>query len=94
MTDIVSVETVAPDQVVAAREYIRRVRNPRLVSERIKAVANLPLDEVQDAWDRQPINAEKIHAAQLLIELCGGEEYVEPDVVAIAHATPEAPAAP
>lgn len=64
------------------------------MSERIIAIANLPLDEVQEAWNKQPLDAERILAAQLLIELRGGEEYVEPHVIAMAHATPEAPAAP
>lgn len=89
VTDSVSVETVAPDQVMAAREYIRRVRDPRRISDRIRAVASLPLDEVQAFWDKLPINEEKIQAAQLYIELCGGEDNVDPDVVAIAHAKPE-----
>lgn len=90
----VTVDSVAPDQVLAAREYIRRIGNPRLVAERIVAVANLPLGEVRRAWAKRPIDEEKIHAAQLLIELRGGEQYVEPHVVAMAHAKPAAAASP
>lgn len=79
---------VSPDQVVAAREYIRRIGNPDLVSERIVAVANLPLDKVQEEWDKLPINEHKIQSAQLLIRLRGGEKYVDPETVAMAHSTP------
>lgn len=91
MTAAVTVDSVAPDQVLAAREYIRRIGSPRLVAERIVAVANLPFDEVQRAWAKRPLDWEKIHAAQMLIELRGGEEFVEPHVVAMAHASPAAP---
>lgn len=90
MTADVSIESVAPSQVIAAREYIRRIGNPRLVSDRIAAVASLPLDDVKAAWAKRPIDREIIQAAQLLIELSGGEEYVEPHVVAMAHAKPAA----
>lgn len=84
----VSVDTVAPSQVIAAREYLRRVGNPILASHRTVAVANLPLDEVQEAWARRPVDDEKIHAAQVLIRMRGGEQNVEPRIVAIAHSRP------
>lgn len=87
MTANVSVDTVSPGQVIAARAYIRRTRYPDLVSEHIVAVANLPLEEVSAAWAQLPINEGKIQAAQLLIELRGGEDKVGPEVVAMAHAT-------
>lgn len=78
---------VNPGQVIAAREYIRRIGNPALVAERIVTVANLPLDEVQDEWDNLPLNEEKIQAARALIALRGGEKYVDPLTIEIAHAT-------
>lgn len=85
MTAEVTIESVSPGQVIAAREYIRRIGRPGLVAERIVAVANLPLDDVRRAWAKRPIDEEKILAAQLLIEMSGGEKYVEPRIVAIAH---------
>lgn len=91
MTIDIPVDTVSPDQVLAAREYIRRIGDERFVSERIVAVAHLPLDEVDKAWAKRPPNdPEKIQAAQLLIQLSGGEENVDPRIVAIAHLTPAA----
>lgn len=75
---------LTPDQIVAAREYIRRVRDPRLISDRIAEIATLPLEEIQREWDAMPINDEKIHAARLLISLHGGEENVDAGTVAMA----------
>lgn len=77
---------VNPGQVIAAREYIRRIGNPKLVAERIVAVANLPLDEVQEEWDNLPLNEAKIQAAQELIKLRGGEQYVDEWTIKVAHA--------
>lgn len=77
---------VNPGQVIAAREYIRRIGNPDLVAERIVTIANLPLDEVQEEWDNLPINEAKIQAAQELIKLRGGEQYVDAWTIEVAHA--------
>lgn len=81
---------VSPGQVIAARALIERRGGLDRVSPRVAYVASLPLDEVQAEWSSQPIDEERIHAARLLIDLCGGEEFVEPHVVAIAHAKPVA----
>lgn len=90
-TSDITVAAASPGQVIAAREYIRRIGGPELVSERIVKVASLPLDEVQAAWAKRPIDEEKIQAAQILIRLRGGEKNVEPRIVAIAHAKPGDP---
>lgn len=89
MTIDIPIDTVSPDQVLAAREYIRRIGDERFVSERIVAVAHLPLEEVHRAWAKRPPNdPEKIQVAQILIRLAGGEKNVDPRIVAIAHMTP------
>lgn len=84
-----TVDTVSPSQVMAAREYIRRFGHEGPVSDHIVAIAQLSMDEVAKAWAKRPFNdPEKIQAAQILIRLAGGEDHVEPYVVATAHATP------
>lgn len=75
---------LTPDQIVAAREYIRLVRDPRLISDRIAEIAILPLEELQREWDAMPINDEKILSARLLLRLEGGEDKADADTIKIA----------
>lgn len=77
---------VTPGQIVAAREYIRRIGGMGYVDPEVVETANLPLDEIQESYRNGPIRRDHIQAARLLIELRGGEEFVDPITVAIAHA--------
>lgn len=78
---------VSPMQVLAARAFLRRNLDLSLVTDRILEVAHMDLDEVQARWDALGITEEKIHAAQIAIDIAGGEAHVSPGIVAMAHAT-------
>lgn len=83
---------VTPDQIVAARALIDMV-GTEYVSPRVREVASRPLEEITVAWAKMPVNELKVEAAQLLIELQGGEQFVEPRIVTMAHAKPAVSAA-
>lgn len=63
MTADVSGHLIRPSAVLAAREYIRRFGGLEPIDPEMLATANLPLDEVQAEWLKQPVNEWMIQVA-------------------------------